>query len=87
LIHEEDGEDEEEVENGEEGEEEACEIGGKSDKSDGVEDGDVNYNPYGESSCPNYRGGQSRLAPLALAVSQSQYGQFPKNHFFHMFLS
>ena len=85
--HEEDNEDEEEVENGEEGEEEACEIGGKSDKSDRGEDGDINYNPCGETSCPNCRGGRSRRAPLALAVSQSPYGQFPRNHFFHIFLS
>jgi len=50
--HEGDAEDEEEVENGEEGEEEACEIGEKSDKSDGGEDGDINYNPCCETSCP-----------------------------------
>jgi len=56
--HERDAEDEEEVENGEEGEEEACEIGEKSDKPDGGEDGDINYNPCGETSrskCPNCR--------------------------------
>ena len=33
-------------------EEEAGEIGGKSNKSEGGGNGDINYNPCGETSCP-----------------------------------
>jgi len=52
--HEEDEDNEEEVEKGEEGEEEAGEIEGENDKSDGGGDGDINYNPCDQTSCPKF---------------------------------